>query len=104
MHVCLFVIFYHWYQEHLLLVSRAAFFFKIGIKSMFISLVSNIIFMHIYVEHSLHIFMFIVMHALRGASMKLNFNPCIYNSMSFVIIKKGEIVGPEALHSSFDDD
>jgi len=36
--------------------------------------------------------------------MKLNFNPCIYNSMSFVIIKKGEIVGPEALHSSFDDD
>ena len=29
---------------------------KIGIKSMFISLVSNIIFMHIYVKHSLHIF------------------------------------------------
>ena len=26
--------------------------------------------------------------------MKLDFNPCIYNSMSFVIIKKGEIVGP----------
>ena len=24
--------------------------------------------------------------------MKLNFNPCICNSMSFVIIKKGEIV------------
>ena len=36
--------------------------------------------------------------------MKLKFNPCIYNSMSFVIIKKGEIVGPEAHHSSFDDD
>jgi len=36
--------------------------------------------------------------------MKLNFNPCIYNSMSFVIIKKGEIVGPKAHHSSFDDD
>ena len=28
--------------------------------------------------------------------MKLNFNPYIYNSMSFFIIKKGEIVGPEA--------
>jgi len=36
--------------------------------------------------------------------MKLNFNPCIHNSMSFVIIKKGEIVSPEAFHSSFDDD
>ena len=60
--------------------------------------------MHVYVEYSLHIFMFIAMHELRGASMKLNFNPCIYNSMSFVIIKKGEIVGREALHYSFDDD
>ena len=28
--------------------------------------------------------------------MKLYFKPCIYNSMSFVIIKKGEIVSPEA--------
>ena len=36
--------------------------------------------------------------------MKLNFNPYIYNSMSFVIIKKGEIVGPKAHHSSFDDE
>ena len=25
--------------------------------------------------------------------MKLDFNPCIYNSMSFVFFKKGEIVG-----------
>ena len=41
---------------------------------------------------SLNIFMFIVMHELRGASMKLNFNPCIYNSMSFVIIKKGRLL------------
>ena len=48
--------------------------------------------------------MFMVMHELREASMKLNVNPCIYNSMSFVIIKKGEIVGPEAHHSSFDAD
>ena len=53
---------------------------------------------------SLNILLFIVMHELKGASMKLNFNPCIYNSMSFVIIKKGEIVGPKAHHSSFDDD
>ena len=53
---------------------------------------------------SLNIFIFIVMHELRGASMKFNFNPCIYNSMSFVIIKKGEIVGPKAHRSSFDDD
>ena len=37
------------------------------------------------------------MHELSGSSMKLNFNPCIYNSMSFVIIKKGEIVSPKAL-------
>ena len=41
--------------------------------------------------------MFIVMHELKGASMKLIFNPCIYNSMSFVIIKKGEIVGPKPI-------
>ena len=53
---------------------------------------------------SLNIFMFIVMHELRGVSMKLNFNPCIYNSMSFVIIKKWEIVGLEAHHSCFNDD
>ena len=36
-------------------VSRASF---VGIKSTFISLVSNIMFMHIYVEHSRHIFIF----------------------------------------------
>ena len=36
--------------------------------------------------------------------MKHIFNSCIYNFMSFVIIKKGEIVGPKAHHSSFDDD
>ena len=60
--------------------------------------------MHVCVEHSLYIFMFIAMHELTGVSMKLNFNPCIYNSMSFVIIKKGEIVGPEARRSSFDND
>ena len=36
--------------------------------------------------------------------MKLDFNPYIYNFMSFVIIKKEEIVGPKAYHSSFDDD
>ena len=44
------------------------------------------------------------MHELRGAYLKINFNPCIYNSMSFVIIKKGEIVGPKAHHCSFDND
>jgi len=26
------------------------------------------------------------------------------NSISFIVIKKGEIVGPKAYHSSFDDD
>ena len=36
--------------------------------------------------------------------MKFNFNLCIYNSMGFVIIKKGEITGPKARHSSFDND
>ena len=34
--------------------------------------------------------------------MKLIFNPSIYNSMSFVIIQKGEIVGPKTHHSTFD--
>ena len=58
---------------------------------------------HVY-ELSLHIYLFIAMHELRGASLKLYFNPCIYNSMSFVIIKKEEIVGPKAHHSSFYDD
>ena len=41
---------------------------------------------------SLHIFMFIAMHKLREASMKLIFNPCIYNSMGFVIVKKGRLL------------
>ena len=53
---------------------------------------------------SLNIYLFITMHELRGASMKIIFNSCIYNSMSFVIIQKGKIVGPKAYHSSFDDD
>ena len=44
------------------------------------------------------------MHELRGSFYELIFNPCIYDSMSFVIIKKREIVGPKAHHSSFDDD
>jgi len=48
--------------------------------------------------------LFITMHELRGVSMKLIFNPYIYNSMSFVIIKKREIVVPKAHYSSFDDD
>ena len=48
---------------------------------------------------SLYINLFIAMHELRGS-----FNPCIYNSMSFVIIKKGEIVDPKTHHASFDDD
>ena len=36
--------------------------------------------------------------------MKLNLNLCIYNLISFVVIRKGEIVGLEAFHLSFDDD
>ena len=46
---------------------------------------------------SWNIFMFIVMHELRGSIYEAYFNPCIYNSISFVIIKKGEIVGPKGL-------
>ena len=53
--------------------------------------------MHVYVEHSLHIFMFIAMHELRGSFMKLIFNPCIYNSMSFVIIKKGRLLAQKQI-------
>ena len=68
-------------------------------------------FMHVYAFSCFKCFnihcilsLFIDMHEFRGASLKLYFNPCIYNSMSFVIIKKGEIVGPKAHRSSFDDD
>ena len=39
-----------------------------------------------------------------GASMKFIFNPCIYNSIGFVIIKMGKIVDPKTHHFSFDDD
>ena len=73
------------------------------------------LYMHVYIfinaymfvfslYNSLNIYLFISMHELRGSFYELNFNPCIYNSMIFVIIKKGEIVGPKAHHSSFDDD
>jgi len=41
---------------------------------------------------SLNIYLFIVMHELRGSFYEAYLNPCIYNSMSFVIIKKGETV------------
>ena len=44
---------------------------------------------------SLNIFIVFAMHELRGN---------LYNFISFVIIKKGEIVGSKAHHSSFDDD
>ena len=48
----------------------------------------------------LNILIVYAMHELRGSFMKLNFNPCIYNFMSFVITKKGEIVSPKVHHSS----
>ena len=60
--------------------------------------------MHVYVEHSLHIFIVYAMHELRGSFYKLIFNPCIYNPISFVIIKNEEIVSPKAIHLSFDED
>ena len=67
--------------------------------SMFIS-----IYLHTCLCASLHIYYLCVMHELRGSFLDALLNPCIYNFMSFVIIKKGEIVGPKAHHSSFDDD
>jgi len=36
--------------------------------------------------------------------MDLFSNPCIYNSMSFVIIEKEEIAGSKAHHSGFNTD
>ena len=36
--------------------------------------------------------LFISMHELRGASTRFIFNSCIYNSMSFFIIKKGGLL------------
>ena len=41
---------------------------------------------------SLNIYVFIAIRELRGASMKLSFNPCIYNFVSFVIIKRGRLL------------
>ena len=54
----------YWYQEHILLLwwyqeflhIKNMFILIFGIKNMFTSLVSNIMFMHIYVKHSLHIY------------------------------------------------
>ena len=37
------------------------------------------------------------MHELRGAFPKLIFNPCIYNSMSFVTIKKGKMLAQKSI-------
>jgi len=39
----------------------------------------------------------------RGASLEVSFLFICNNSMCFVIIKKGEIVGPKAICPSFDD-
>ena len=38
-----------------------------------------------------------------GASLEVSSQIISDNSMCFVIIKKGEIVGPKAINSSFDD-
>ena len=43
------------------------------------------------------------MHVLRGASLEVFSQIICDNSMCFVIIKKGEIVGPKAISASFDD-
>ena len=39
----------------------------------------------------------------RGASLEVSPQSICNNSICFVIIKKGEIVGPEAISPSFDD-
>ena len=68
---------------------------------MFISL-----FLHICVVLFMHFieYLYVYCYAWVKGELLLKFNPCIYNSMSFVIIKKGEIVGSKAHHSSFDDE
>ena len=89
-----FVYFYNW------------FVFTIGIRAIDIMHVYLCMFMHIYIEHSLHIFIVYCYVWVKGEllwSLTL-IHAYITNSMSYVIIKKGEIVGPEAIHSSFDDD
>ena len=55
-------------------------------------------------ELTLNIYMFYTMHELRESFYNaLIFSLCIYNSMSFIIIKKRKTVGQKAYHSSFDD-
>ena len=89
MHVC--VIYMHIYFS----ISISAYMFCLCKKG------RSILHLWIYVLFGLCIhwisLLFIAMHELRGASMKLNFNPYTYDSMSFVIIKKGEIVGRPSL-------
>jgi len=43
------------------------------------------------------------MHVFRGASIEVSFQIICDNSMCFVIIKEGEIVGPKAISPNFDD-
>ena len=61
-------------------------------------------FAYMFMSFIAYIYYFMLCMSEGGASLKLYFNPCIYNFMSFVIIKKEEIVRPKAYHSSFDDD
>ena len=43
------------------------------------------------------------MHVFKGASLEVASQIICDNSMCFVIIKKGEIVGPKAISPSFDN-
>ena len=88
------------------LVSSASFVVSfVGIKSMFISLISNIMFMHIYIEYLLHIFIVYCYAWVKGELLwsitliHAYITPWVLSSL-----KRWEIVGPKAHLSSFDDD
>ena len=61
---------------------------------------------NIHILYMLHFFLnsiFVICMYLGGASLEVAFLFIYNNSICFVIIKKGEIVGSKAIYPSFDD-
>ena len=68
--------------------------------------VSLTLLMHIYLFYFMYFIEYLLVYCYAWVKGELLWSLTLihaYNSMSFVI-KKGEIVGPKAHHSSFDDD
>jgi len=58
-------------------------------------------FVYTFVMHLALYILFLYMHVLRGASLEVFTQNICNNSIYFVIIKKGEIVGPKAISPKF---